>query len=74
MYSLTLPFPAPCLGQYLHPGGFHPQQMLAWPWRTLSGNSQDTLLVQMQVATTGRKTGVRARHGWIIGNNKSICG
>lgn len=56
--SLTLPFPAPCLSLFLHPQGFHPQQTPAWPWQTLSGNSQHTLLVQTQAAARGGRQGL----------------
>lgn len=55
---LTLPFPAPCLSLFLRPGDFHPQRTLAWPWRTWSGNSQHTLLVQTQAAATGGRQGL----------------
>lgn len=52
---LTLPFPAPCLSQFLHPGGSHLQQTLAWPWQTLSGSSRHTLPVQTEAAAARGK-------------------
>lgn len=55
---LTLPFPAPCLSLFLHPGDFHLQQTPAWPWQTWSGSSPHTLLVQTQAAAKGATSGL----------------
>lgn len=53
--SHTLPFPAPCLGLFLHLPGFHPQQTLVWPWQTWSGSSQHKLRGQTKAAAAGGK-------------------
>lgn len=53
--SDTLPFPAPCLGLFLHLPGFRPQQTLAWPWQTWSGSSPHTLQRQTKAAAAGEK-------------------
>lgn len=51
--SHTRPFPAPCLGLFLRPRGFHPQQTLAWPWRTWSGSCQRKPPGQKRAAAAG---------------------